>query len=125
MLNLPHQQVTADIAFPRVETADIEAVVVEAMDDDFILGKERKQLRVQVNLAEKVKVADIFNRDGLALHLPVVVLLLKVKGVLLAPQSPAPKDVVGLRHQANHLAKTIQRISPALRSTKRTKSSSA
>jgi hypothetical protein len=30
MLNLPHQQVTADIAFPRVETADIEAVVVEA-----------------------------------------------------------------------------------------------
>jgi hypothetical protein len=29
--------------------------------------------------------------------LPVVVFLFKVKGVLLAPQSPAPKDVVSLR----------------------------
>jgi hypothetical protein len=29
--------------------------------------------------------------------LPVVILLLKVKGVLLAPQSPIPKDVIGLR----------------------------
>jgi hypothetical protein len=116
---------TTDIALSRVETADIEAVVVEAVDNDFVLGKERKQLRVQVNFAEKVKVADIFNRDGLALDLPIVVFLFKVKGVLLAPQSPAPKDVVSLRHQANHLATTIQRISPALRSTKRTKSSSA
>jgi len=125
MLNLPYQQVTTDIAFSRVETTDMKAVVVEAMEDDFALGEERKQLRVQVNFAEQAKVADIFNWDGLALHLPVVVFLLKVKGVLSPLQPSAAEDVISLRHPANHLAKTTQKISPALRNTKRTKSSSA
>jgi len=98
MLNLPHQQVTTAIAFAWVETIDIKALVVKAVEDNFVLGKERKQSGVQVNFTEKVEVADILNRYGLALDLPIIAFLLKADCVLPPLQSSAPEDVAGLRH---------------------------
>jgi len=123
MLYLPDEQMPADICFSRVKAADIKAVVVEAMDDDFVLGKEGKQAGVQVNFAKQVKVTDILNWDGLALDLPIVSFLLKVDCVLPSLQPSASEDVVSLRHQASHLVKVFRKISPALFSIKQTKAS--
>ena len=68
--DLVDQQVAGVQVLAGVVGAGVEAVVVEDVQGDLLLGQEVEQLGVQVHLAVQVEAVHVLDGDGLASRRP-------------------------------------------------------